>query len=318
MIVRLCCLFALSAMLPSLAAAQSAGPAPKGREYRLQALYRPGIAQSYEITELDTVVRTHSDSSTRSYTRKVVYFTTVRCTENLDGFATVTVNLDSMQYTFAADGQQISYDSQKDVAIKQFADLTNYIGPMNRQPDIRYNAYGDVLSVKGEQLEWMRDYLKENGDGLDSVMALIWNQSVADANIVQYADLQKRVIPGKKVAVDSTWLHDIALRLDGVAFGGKVRSKLAGYSGGLYTISLQDTIAAIPGQPIHVYGISYIATVLDGKAVLDHTVDLAATGSINQVTSAARARFRARAYNEVFTHDVTSITTWKLTGQYQW
>jgi hypothetical protein len=202
--------------------------------------------------------------------------------------------------------------------IKQFADLMNYVGPLNRQPDIKYNAYGDVLSVKGEQLEWMRDYLKESGDGLDSVMALIWNQSVEDPNILQYADIQKRVLPGKKVAVDSSWNHKFQLRLDGVVFAGDVRSKLAGYSGGLYMASLQDTIDAIPNQSIHVYGVPYIATVLEGNAVLDHNVDLAATGTINQVTSKAKARFKARAYNEVFTHEVTSVTTWKLTGQYQW
>jgi len=318
MIARTFCLAMLFASATTLAIAQSAGEAPRGREYRLQALYRPGIAQSYEITEVDTVVRIHSDSTTRSYTRTVVYFATARCTESMEGFSTVTVNLDSMQYAFTSEGVSITYDSQKDVMIKQFADLMNYVGPLNRQPDIKYNAYGDVLSVKGEQLEWMRDYLKESGDGLDSVMALIWNQSVEDPNILQYADIQKRVLPGKKVAVDSSWNHKFQLRLDGVVFAGDVRSKLAGYSGGLYMASLQDTIDAIPNQSIHVYGVPYIATVLEGNAVLDHNVDLAATGTINQVTSKAKARFKARAYNEVFTHEVTSVTTWKLTGQYQW
>lgn len=314
---RTLCL-ALLFVAPMLAMAQSAGEAPKGREYRLQALYRAGIAQSYEITEVDTVTRIHSDSSVRTYTRKVVYYATARCTESMEGFATVTVNLDSMEYAFNSEGVSITYDSQKDVMIKQFADLMNYVGPLNRQPDIKYNAYGDVLSVKGEQLEWMRDYLKESGDGLDSVMALIWKQSVEDANILQYADLQKRVLPGKKVAVDSSWRHAFQLRLDGVVYGGNVRSKLAGYSGGLYTASTADTIAAVPNQSIHVYGIPYIATVLDGKAIVHHTVDLASTGSINKVVSNANATFRARAYNEVFTHVVSSTTTWKLTGQYQW
>lgn len=318
MIARFCCLLALAAILPTASFAQSAGAAPQGREYRLQALYRPGIAQSYEITEVDTVVRTHSDSSKRTYTRRVVYYTTVRCTESMEGFATVTVNLDSMVYAFQSEGVSITYDSQNDPTIKQFADLTNYIGPLNRQPDIRYNAYGDVLSIKSEQLEWVRDYLKENGSGLDSVMALIWNQSVADANILQYADLQKHVLPGKKMAVDSSWMHDFALRIDGVEFGGKTRSTLSGYSGGLYSIVMQDTIDATPSQPIHVYGVPYIATVLDGTAAVNHKLDLAASGTINAVSSNVKARFRARAYNEVFTHDVTSITTWKLTGQYQW
>lgn len=318
MIGRLFSLMAILTIGVASVGAQTAGAPPKGREYRLQALYRPGIAQNYEITEIDTVVRTHSDSSSRSYIRKVVYFATVRCTESNDGFSTLTVNLDSLQYAFTSEGVELTYDSQKDVTIKQFADLTNYVGPMNRQPDIRYNAYGDVLSIKGEQLEWMRDYLRENGDGLDSVMALIWNQSVNDDNILQYADLQKRVLPGKKVAVDSSWQHDLRLRLDGVMFAGKVRSKLAGYSGGLYSVVLRDTINVIPDQPIHAYGVPYISTVIDGKALVDHSIELAASGSINQVVSSAKARFRARAYNEVFTHDVTSITTWKLTGQYQW
>lgn len=298
--------------------AQSAGPAPSGREYRLQVLYRPGIAQSYEITEVDSVVRTHSDSSTKSYARQVTYFTTVRCLESQEGFSTVAVNLDSMQYRFTADGMEVTYDSQKDVTVKHFADLNNYVGPLNRTAELRYNPYGDVVSVKGEQLDWIRTYLQENGEGMDSVVALIWEQSVADPNLLQYADLQKRVIPGRKAMVDSSWQHRMALRIDGVVFDGTVRSTLAKYGGGLYTITTRDTIPAAKAQPVHVYGISYITTVLDGEAIVDNTIQLAATGSLNEVSSRVRARFRGKAYNEIFTNTITSTTTWKLTGQYQW
>lgn len=318
MVSRLLCLAVLLVASFAQLAAQSAGAPPKGREYRLQALYRPGIAQSYEITEVDTVVRMHSDSSTKSYTRSVTYFTTVRCLESQEGFSNVLVNLDSMRYAFSADNMTITYDSQKDVTVKQFADLTNYVGPLNRSAELRYNAYGDVLSVKGEQLDWIRDYLKENGNDMDSVLTLIWNQSVSDANLLQYCDIQKRAIPGRKTIVDSSWTHKLALRIDGVIFDGSVRSTLASYSGGLYTITTRDTIQAVKAQPVHVYGVSYVTSVVDGQAVVDNTMSLAATGSINEVTSRVKARFRGKAYNEIFTNTITSITTWKLTGQYQW
>lgn len=43
--------------------AQKTGAPPVEREYRLQALYRAGIAQNYEVVEQSTVERTHSDSS---------------------------------------------------------------------------------------------------------------------------------------------------------------------------------------------------------------------------------------------------------------
>ena len=66
------------------------------------------------------------------------------------------------------------------------------------------------------------------------------------------------------------------------------------------------------------YDVPYITRVADGAAVVDHTVTLSATGTIQGVTSAVSAWFRGEVLNEVFTQKITSTTSWKLTGQYQW
>lgn len=307
---------------PSLSAQQTkpalAGVAPSGREYRLQALYRAGIAQSYEFTESTQVVRTHSDSSKKTYQRDVKYFMTIRCLESMKGIVSVVVNLDSLTYAFTQDGLSVTYDSQKDITPKNFADLNSYMGPLNRSFELTYSPYAEVTKIGGEQITWIRDYLKDNSADMDSVLALIWNQSVADENLLQLGDLQKRVIPGLKVAVDSSWKHQLGLRIEGIRYDDTVRSKFESYSGGFYVLRTKDTCDVRREQRAHVYGVPYVTTVVDGQAAVDQTLSLASTGIIQTLTQHVDAWFRGKAANETFTQRITTQNTWKLTGQYQW
>lgn len=296
--------------------AQESG-APR-REYRLQALFRAGIAQNYEVVEQTTVERIHSDSSRKTYERTATYQITVRCIESLDGIAKLVVNIDSLVYRFKAANVEITYDSQKDITPKNFADLNNYAGPLNRTFEITVSPYGEVTKLSGEQIDFWRDYLQQNAADLDSVVYTIWMQSLDRENLLQYGDLQKRVIPGTRKGVDSTWRHNFTSRIDGVIYEGNVTSRLASYSGGLYTIITKDTLAARPQQPIHVYGIPYVSNVSEGAAAIDNEVLLTANGTINEVKNVTKSWFRGIVKNEVFTHNVTSTTMWKLTGQYQW
>jgi hypothetical protein len=304
---------------PPLFSQSKATAGKSTRDYRVQTLYRAGVAQSYLITQRDTVTRIHSDTATkRFYTRDVTYYATFRCIESMDNVATVVATLDSLEYVFSSEGKDVIYKSQLDMAPKPFLDLNNYMGLMNRSAEITYNPYGEITKLGGEQLEWIRDYLRESGEALDSVTALVWNQSVDDPNVLMYCDLQKRVVPGKRVAIDSSWNHELRLRIDGVSFVGEVTSTLADYTGGLFTIRTADTVSATPGQDIHVYGITDISRLIDGTAITNNELDISTVGTINSATTRILANYRARIKQEVFTHTVRSTTTWKLLGQYQW
>ena len=305
-------LVAFPALAQTAATAASAGPT-----YRLQALYRANVAQSYTITEETTAVRTLADSTKQEYNRIVTYYTTVRCLSSIDGISELDVNIDSLIYRFESDGKVVEYDSQTDITPKNFADLNNYIGPLNRPFEITMSPYGEVTNLEGENIQFWRDYLTENSKDLDSVIYLIWMQSLDRENLLQYGDLQKRVIPGTRMQVDSSWEHNFGVRIDGVVYSDKAKTTFVENSGGVYTLTTQDTIAA-PSQKVHVYGIPYVTTVQEGAAAVDHTMTLSSAGTINGVKSAVNAWFRGKAANQVFTHKIASTTTWKLTGQYQW
>jgi hypothetical protein len=292
-------------------------PPPKPRDYRVQAAYGSGVAQSYIITEKTNAKRTFEDGNEQSYQRDVKYYTTVRCIETSDGISTLVVNMDSLEYAFTADGATVEYDSQKDITPKNFADLNTYLGPLNRPYQITVSPYGAVSDVKGEQVDFWRDYLNENAPDLDSVTYMIWIQSLSDENLLHYGDLQKRVIPGLKVAIDSTWEHLYTVRLDGVQYSGRVTSHFDDYSGGYYRLSTVDTIQA-SNQLIHTYGLPVITTVYEGEAAIDHKVELSNGGSINSVELVAQSWFKAKALNVHFKQETTTVTNWSLTGQYQW
>jgi hypothetical protein len=131
-------------------------------------------------------------------------------------------------------------------------------------------------------------------------------------------DLQKRTIPGLRRAVDSSWSHKLALRIDGTLYNGNVRSRLASYEGGLYHIITQDTLTANPDQTVHTYNVPVLATVLDGTMTTNSTVLLSTAGTINEFTSISKGILHLQAGREPITQSITSTMQWKLLGQYQW
>jgi hypothetical protein len=243
---------------------------------------------------------------------------TVRCIEALDGVSKVVVNLDSLKYMFTSDGKEIAYDSQKDITPKNFADLNNYIGPLNRSFELTYSPYGEVTNISGDQIDFWREYLEQNAADLDSVLYTIWTQSLSRENLLHVGDLQKRSIPGLRKAVDSTWKHQLALRVDGMLYTGNVRSRLASYEGGLYHIITQDTLTAAPGQIVHTYNVPELVKVIDGSVTVNNTVLLSTAGTINEFTSILKGSSQLVAGREPFRQNTTSTLQWKLLGQYQW
>lgn len=310
-------IFALFAWHTLPAQVSGSTSVPTGREYRLQALYRAGIAQNYEIVEQIATERTHSDGNVKSYTRNVRYFMTIRCIESLNGQSTIVVGLDSLRYSFLSEGVNVTYDSQVDITPKNFADLNNYVGPLNRPFELTYSPYGEVSNLKGEQITFWSDYLEENKNDMDSVILMIWQQSIGRDNLLQYGDIQKRVVPGLRKAVDSSWSTNLSMRIDGIVVSGPTTSVLTKYDGSEFTIVTADTLNA-PPQPVHVYGIPYIANVTKGSSIIKNTLVLSTAGTITNVQTVAATEVTCAVRNEVFTQKTTSTTTCTLLGQFQW
>ena len=53
-----------------------------------------------------------------------------------------------------AEGKTIEYDSQTDITPKNFADLNNYIGPLNRPFTLTVSPYGEVSAIEGDEIEF--------------------------------------------------------------------------------------------------------------------------------------------------------------------
>lgn len=309
------------AAAPSTVVAQKQGDAASsasgGRAYRLESIYTAGIAQNYEFTERSKVTRTHSDNSKKHYERVVTHYLTLRTIESLNGISKIVVTLDSLVYHFSSDNASVDYNSQVDQTPKPFADLNTYLGPLNRTFTMTVNSYGEINAIEGEDIVFWRDYITENSPDLDSVTTLMWQQSLSDINLKHMGDLQKRIIPGLKVGVDSTWKHELEMRINGVYFANTVKSKFAQNTGGLYVISTQDTLQAKP-QAIRTYGIPDVSYLNTGWAAVNSELTLKNTGVIEDLTVKVKSWYQATVKIETYTEDVDATYNWKLTGQYQW
>ncbi len=295
----------------------SAAPPPV-KEFRLQASYRSGIAQSYEVTEKTSVQRVHSDSSVRSYQREVLTYVTVRCVESMDNVSRVVVTADSVVYKFVTGPSVIDYDSQRDLAPKAFPDLNNYVGVLNRSYELTYSPYGEVTKVAGDQIDFWREYIQTNVGDLDTLISTIWLQSLSDENLMHLGDVQKQIVPGTKKAFDSSWIHNMRLRVDGVVYEGKARSTFKSYDGGVFTIATSDTLPARTRWPLHVFEIPDLVQMQEGNAVVNATLQLSTSGTLNALDATIAAVFRGQVGKEIFTQNINSTQSWKLVRQYQW
>ncbi|MEN9281512.1 MAG: hypothetical protein RL594_447 [Bacteroidota bacterium] len=308
----------LVAVFDASAQAQRTAAPPTFKEYRLQASYRPGVAQNYEVREKTLIERIHSDSSKRMYERDVLTYMTVRCIESVDNISRVVVTADSIIYKFTIGNTVITYDSQKDLAPKAFPDLNNYLGTLNRSYELTYSPYGEVTKITGDQIDYWKEYITENVTDLDTLISTIWLQSLSNENLQHLGDVQKRIIPGTKRTMDSSWKHPLQLRVDGVVYEGPVRSTFTSYEGGVFTIATNDTIPARTSWPLHVLEIPDLVTCREGQAVVNSNLKLATAGILNELDMNVRAWFRGQVGKEIFTHNVTSTQSWKLVKQYQW
>lgn len=288
--------------------------------YPLYSTYKAGNVRSYVFKEETNIERTHSDSSTRNFKREITYFISqVAPKSPEDGFATVHTTIDSMIYRFSEGNSVVEYNSMRD---KQpnlaFLDLLYSTIPHNRTFEMVISPYGDVAQVKGEMVDWLREYTAEKGKNvLAPIQKFLWLDGISDNNLKHYGDLAKGIIPHGNIARDSVWQTSVSFRMSSIDFSGMANTRISNVNKSSYRLeATADNLLAQPAET-RVYGITEMVRLNSGRGSANLTIDLD-EDRIRRAEIQGTSEINVTISKETFRDKISSNLSWTLTGQTQW
>ncbi len=271
---------------------------------------------AYTMHDSTEVLRTYSDSSTLKYSRDVTYYLELRANSDpVNGMLELDVNIDSLRYRFKSGESEIVYDNRSKVQLK-FPDLTAATVPVNRECFIKFSPYWEAVSIRGEMLDWLKDYIAKYGEGhLDSMSTYMWLNGISTMAYAQIIDPQKGVLPNDVVKRDSSWKKPYFVKIDGLdCRDDSATTHIASYALGLYTLESDIQHLKVLPKTDRLYGIERMIDILGGEGKGHQTLVINRRGNIISSSSQFNTTVKAHVRNETFSENVQSFYTWISRG----
>jgi len=168
-------------------------------KYIIRPKYPVNLAFQYMYIDNTKFEQILSDSTKREFERNLIYHFTFYSPGNpKDGFTTLRVSIDSLEYTLKSGGDSIYYNSQSDTLFPPFNipdfDISSVI--LGKNYDVIYSPYWDIGKVEGGNVVDKRNYINDPVLGIeDPFRKYLWNFQLSDANLGYTVDLLKGIIP---------------------------------------------------------------------------------------------------------------------------
>ncbi|MBM2813520.1 MAG: hypothetical protein HW421_282 [Ignavibacteria bacterium] len=288
-------------------------------KYNVFAKYPLKVYNKYKFTEDTKVVRRFSDSSTKEYTRSQTFFFTIfAANAPEDGFQTLEVTVDSMQYKFV-EGDAIIEVNFDDLPPTSFSDFVACNVPLGKEFEMTYSPYGEVAKIEGEKLDKLTELITVKGkNSMDTLQKYMWMRGISYEHLTFLFDLQKGIVPQEPVAIDSSWKTNFALEIEGVDFSDTVKNTLKSYDAGIFEIEVKAEKLHPFLTPIRMYNVSEFVHVDSGMAYGTYKMKVNTSGSIKNVEGDFNADVVTSIKKEKFIHNISVKMNWELLGQYKW
>ncbi len=205
---------------PAVLLAQIAGEPPAVREPirpRLLASFAVGHIRYYELSESTRVERRFPDGTVRRWERQGRYLLRFYpFTERDNDMVEVACRVEELRYRIRQDTAQFEFDSRfperlsARIPDREFMSLL-----LGTEVEILLSPYGDIADIRGEQLQWLRDFIHQQV-GRDTVLLASNLAAISNARWAALFDLHKGILPGIRIREDSTWKRLITLWIEGV------------------------------------------------------------------------------------------------------
>jgi len=265
--------------------AQIAGESPAVREPlrpRLLASFPVGRIRYYELSESTRVERHLPDGTLQRWQRQARYLLRFYAfTERDNQMTEVACRVERLTYRLQQDTLTVAFDSEHPEQLsRRIPDVEFTSMLLGTEPEILFSPYGDIARIGGEQLQWLRDYLR-NELGTDTLLLASKLAAVSDARWAALFDMHKGIIPGTRIREDSTWQRLVTLWIEGVewrdtahihiARPGDTSRLIVGVLPALQSVSATAWLPDMPRTPVqidHATGHAQIAVELAPRGLI--------------------------------------------------
>jgi hypothetical protein len=314
--------FAYNGAIAQVAAGETKEKSEK-LEFRFVNTYPVNIVHQYVLKDSTNVNRMYSDSSMFNYLQITDYNYSLKAPNrpDKDGSYSLDVSIDSIYFRFNSPKKKAEYNTAWDEGTPPF-DIRNYEKcsvPLGLEYVMQYSPYNEITNVTGERLEDKIRTLSDPKEGLkDSVRKYIWLGGLSDRNLEFIADVNKNILPDKKVTADTSWITTILCKVDDVFFIDTVKMKIKSYSTKMYKLAGESKGRYLIKDPVMVYNIDKFVTpaLISGKST--YYMELTPKGTIDRLEANYDLNLLLQYKKEPIVHVIKSTQKWILVDRYNY
>ncbi len=290
--------------------------------YKILPRIPVNVAHKYIYTEKSKIARELSSGNTQNFERELTYHFTMVAPSPLDnnGFQTVEISVDSIDYKFKNKDTTIYFNDQRDdLRMPKLDDYQIKMVPLGLNFQLTFSPYHDIAKVGGDILIEKRDYITSpNTAPSDEMVKFTWLNGLKDESLITIFDVIKGIPPIEKVAIDSIWSKQIISNVEDGIFVDSVDFKLINFNIQSFTIKGQSkNFKAIPDK-VRLFSINQLVDLVDIKGKSDYTIKMHPRGSINQLNIKYNVEEHYKIENDILIQKIETEKNWFLEKMYNW
>jgi hypothetical protein len=290
--------------------------------FRISPVFPVNVSTTYKLTETSNFKRYFQDSTFTAYSRKVIYFISVRASSApLNNIQTVTVSIDSMIYNLKDDSQTINFNSQNDNDVPPFKtkDFEANFVPVGKDFDIVYSPYHEIVKLTGERYNTLVENWKDSTQvPKDSFKKFYWLKGFSTEVLSFLGDVHKGLMPMFRASIDTTWNDKVHLVIDGVSLNDNVNLKLVSFNSKAFTIEGHSEQLSLDPTQARFHGVETFIDVHSGTGKTDYKLLVNPQGIVELLEIKIKADMKCTFDKTEFNQNVDTKFTWEKIKMYNW
>lgn len=288
--------------------------------FDLKVKFPTNIIHKYRFDDDTKVTRIYEDGSKYSFTRYVTYFIkSWAIDEPENGFQNLFVTVDSIQYKFKDDENEVFFvNSQDEVPPAHIPDFMKAFLPSSKEFNLIFDSYGEADSVWGDQLQKELDYLTDSEYGIknDDYRLKSFLDAYSLSTFKHLADPAKGVLAPYPVPRDSTWLVDFDFNINYETFRGYIKPKIEVIANNDFIIRAPIDSLVLVEPEYDLYNQKILANVDSSRADGKLEMKISSNGHVRYFQTQTESWVEGKAKNVRFREEITSIQKWDLLGMF--
>jgi len=301
---------------------QSADTSKQYTRYIIRPKYPVNLAFHYMYTDNTKFEQTLSDSTKRQFERNIIYYFTLYSPGYpKDGFTTLRVSIDSLEYTYKSGNDSIYYNSQSDTLLPPFNlkdyDISSVI--LGKNFDFIYSPYWDIGKVEEGNVIEKRQFINDPVTGIDDpYRKYLWNFQLSDENLGYTVDLLKGIIPAHSIDTNMVKIVPIRIAVENLSIlADSARVKLITANSNKYVLRA-DFNHFVPLKnevviPEFLTFVNFEGVTGDGSYILNLTPQ----GRVDSGELNLKLNLQFRDRKEIINEKIEKHSIWQLLENYK-